>query len=70
MRKNALKPMPTEERLRQNWIQELRGLGVTSGPNAKPFEEMDFYDIRSYLVIQQMKHGTDIDIDSKANAMF
>lgn len=52
------------------WIEELRGLGVTHGPNGERLENMNYQDIKYYLVVKQEQNGTGIDLDAKANAFF
>lgn len=69
MRKHKILLM-TDELKRRNWIYELQAMGFTAGPNGEPFEEMGYYDVRSYLMVEQIRAGTDVDIESKANAMF
>ena len=69
MRKHRIL-LTNEELKRQNWIKDLKKLGVTKGRDGQDFESMDIYEIRSLLVLEQMKCDEDIDIASSANAMF
>ena len=69
MRKHRIL-LTSEELKRENWIKDLKNLGVTKGNDGQDFESMDIYEIRSLLVLEQMKRDEDIDISSSANAMF
>ncbi|WP_416144931.1 hypothetical protein [Planococcus koreensis] len=69
MRKHRIH-LTSEELKRQNWIKDLKNLGITKGNDGQSFESMDIYEIRSLLVLEQMKRDEDIDIKSSANAMF
>ena len=69
MRKHRIL-LTSEELKRQNWIKVLKKLGVTKGRDGQDFDSMDIYEIRSLLVLEQMKRDEDIDIKSAANSMF
>lgn len=52
------------------WIKELNGYGITEGNNGQPLDQLDYFDIRSLLVIAQMKNDTDINLGKVANGWF
>lgn len=48
------------------WIDELKGYGILEGPNGEALEEMEYYDLRSYLVKAQMQR----DLEAKSSQWF
>lgn len=48
------------------WIQELRGYGINEGPAGERLEDMEYYDLRSYLVKAQLHR----DLEVKASPWF
>lgn len=48
------------------WIKELRSYGINAGPNHEPLEDMEYYDLRSYLVKAQLHR----DLDKLASPWF
>ncbi|WKA53455.1 hypothetical protein [Planococcus shixiaomingii] len=46
----------TEEEIkRQNWISELEGLGVSSGPEGEELRNLDYYTIRNLMVREEIR---------------
>lgn len=48
------------------WIQELRGYGINEGPAGERLEDMEYYDLRSYLVKAQLHR----DLEVKSSPWF
>ena len=48
------------------WIEELKGYGVSKGPNGVALENLDYYDLRSMVVREQMQR----DLEMKASPWF
>lgn len=49
-----------------NWIQELRGFGVHQGEDGRALEDLDYYEIRSLVVREQLRN----DLEVKASPWF
>ncbi|MDN7241186.1 hypothetical protein QWY14_05255 [Planococcus sp. N028] len=46
----------TEEEIkRQNWISDLEGLGVSSGPEGEELRNLDYYTIRNLMVREEIR---------------
>lgn len=50
----------------KNWITELRGYGIQTGKGGEVLEELDYYDLRAMVVIEQMKR----DLEPKSTPWF
>lgn len=62
--------MSIHKEIKAIWIDELRSLGITEGPNDEPLESMDYQHVKSYLVKIHNQLDIGIDLDAKANAFF
>ncbi|WP_186725543.1 hypothetical protein [Planomicrobium sp. CPCC 101110] len=51
-----LKTLFTEEDIkRENWILELEGLGISSGPEGEDLRSLDYYTIRNLMVREEIR---------------
>lgn len=48
------------------WIEELKSFGIIAGPNHEPLEDMEYYDLRAYLVKAQLHR----DLSVKSSPWF
>ncbi|MGI2327142.1 hypothetical protein [Planococcus sp. YIM B11945] len=47
--------MTTEEVKRQNWISELRDLGVSFSPEGEDIRTLDYYSIRNLVMLEEVR---------------
>ncbi|WP_179135766.1 hypothetical protein [Planomicrobium okeanokoites] len=51
--------MVNKEQYRQYIIGKLNGYGIFSGPNGEHLQTWDYYEIRSYLSLEEIKRDED-----------
>lgn len=44
-----------EDIKRENWISELEGLGISSGPEGEDLRSLDYYTIRNLMVREEIR---------------
>ncbi|MGI2329680.1 hypothetical protein [Planococcus sp. YIM B11945] len=47
--------LTADEIKRKNWIYELEAMGITSGPNNEPLQELGYYAIRDLMVLEKIR---------------
>ncbi|MGH2319359.1 hypothetical protein ACRC6Q_16590 [Planococcus sp. SE5232] len=48
------------------WVEELKGYGINYGPNGETLGNMDYYDLKAYMVKVHLQR----DIEIKASPWF
>lgn len=48
------------------WIDELKGYGIHEGPNGEKLEDMEYYDLRGFLLKTHLR----LNIEVKASPWF
>ncbi|EMF46292.1 hypothetical protein B481_2019 [Planococcus halocryophilus Or1] len=48
------------------WVEELKGYSIYYGPNGEALEEMDYHDLKAYMVKVHLQR----DIEVKASPWF
>ncbi|WP_186763820.1 hypothetical protein [Planomicrobium sp. CPCC 101079] len=58
--------MKHRDRHREFWIEELKGYGILQGPNGEALADLEYYDLRAYVVKAQLQR----DLETKASPWF